>query len=131
MLNKAERILERVDYKINVPKELDINSFDLNIIVGNLLENAIDAAKDSEEKWIEVSMNYEQGILFIRIRNSFDNVVQRRGNTYLTTKKKTVGHGIGLQNVKKVVDNYKGEMQILDSDNIFDVKIILYTLLLK
>lgn len=131
MLNKAERILERVDYKINVPKELDINSFDLNIIVGNLLENAIDAAKDSEEKWIEVSLNYEQGILFIRIRNSFDNVVQRRGNTYLTTKKKTVGHGIGLQNVKKVVDNYKGEMQILDSDNIFDVKIILYTLLLK
>lgn len=131
MLNKAERILERVDYEINVPKELEISSFDLNIIIGNLLENAIDAAKDSIEKWMEVSLNYEQGILFIRIRNSFDNAVQRQGDTYLTTKKKAAEHGIGLQNVKKVVDSYKGEMQILDNNNIFDVKIILYTLLLK
>lgn len=131
MLNKAKSILERVDYEINVPKELEISSFDLNIIIGNLLENAIDAAKDSKEKWMEVSLNYEQGMLFIRIRNSFNNVVQRQGDTYITTKKKIAGHGIGLQNVKKVVDSYKGEMKIVDTDNIFDVKIILYTLLLK
>ena len=44
---------------------------------------------------------------------------------------KMTGHGIGLQNVKKVVDSYKGEMKIVDIDNIFDVKIILYTLILK
>lgn len=131
MLNKANSILESVNYQINVPKELEIPSFDLTIIVGNLLENAIDAAKDSEEKWIEVLLNYERGMLFIRIRNSYSNVVQKQGEVYITTKKKKQEHGIGLQNVKKVVDNYKGEMQILAQDNIFDVKIILYTLLMK
>lgn len=131
MLNKAEKIIEKVDYEINVPKDLEINSLDLNIIIGNLLENAIDAAKSSIGKWMEVSLNYEQGILFIRVRNSFNNEVKRQGDTYITTKKKMDGHGIGLQNVKKVVDSYKGEMQILDKNNIFDVRIILYTLLLK
>lgn len=131
MLNKAEEVLERVDYEINVPKELEIRSFDLTIIIGNLLENAIEAAKDAQEKWIEVSLNYERGMLFIRIRNSYSNAVQKRGENYITTKKKIEEHGIGLQNVKKVVDSYKGEMQIADQDNIFDVKIILYTLLMK
>lgn len=128
MLNKAESVLEKVDYEINVPKELEIRLFDLTIIIGNLLENAIDAAKDSKEKWIEVCVNFEQGMLFIRIRNSYGNAVQKQGDIYITTKKKTQEHGIGLQNVRKVVDSYKGEMQISDQNNIFEVKLILYML---
>lgn len=131
MLNKAEHILGKVDYEINIPKELEIRSFDLNVIVGNLLENAIDAAEDSQKKWLDVSLNYEQGMLFIRIRNSYDSVVKKQGYTYSTTKREMQEHGIGLRNVKKVVDKYKGNMQISDNDNIFDVKIILYTLLMK
>lgn len=131
MLNKAEHVLEIVNYEINVPKELEIRSFDLNVIIGNLLENAIDAAKCSQKRWLEVSLSYEQGMLFIRIRNSYDSVAKKQGDTYTTTKKETKEHGIGLQNVKKVVDSYKGDMQISDKDNIFDVKIILYTLLMK
>lgn len=128
MLNKAKNVLEKVEYEVNVPKELEIRLFDLTIVIGNLLENAIDAAKDSKEKWMEVSVNFEQGMLFIRIRNSYGNAVQKQGDIYITTKKKTQEHGIGLQNVRKVVDNYKGEMQISDQNNIFDVKLILYML---
>lgn len=131
MLNKAKCILSKVNYEINIPKELEIHSFDLNVIIGNLLENEVDAAKDSQKKWLDFSMSYEQGMLFIRISNSYDNVVHKQGKTYITTKKETQEHGIGLENVKKVVNNYKGDMQISDIDNIFDVKIILYTLLQK
>lgn len=131
MLNKAEHILGKVHYEINVPKELEIRPFDLNVIIGNLLENAIDAARGSQKKWLDVSLSYEQGMFFIRIRNSYDNAVQKQGDTYVTTKKETKEHGIGLQSVKKVVDSYKGEMQIVDDDNIFDVKIFLYTLFMK
>lgn len=131
MLNKAEHILGKVHYEINVPKELEIRPFDLNVIIGNLLENAIDAAQGSQKKWLDVSLSYGQGMFFIRIRNSYDNAVQKQGDTYVTTKKETKEHGIGLQSVKKVVDSYKGEIQIVDDDNIFDVKIVLYTLFMK
>ena len=131
MLDKAERILRKVEYHIRVPEELEIRSFDLNVIVRNLLDNAIEAASHSEKKWLFVSINYEQGMLFIRISNSYNHVIQKKGDKYITTKKETVGHGNGLENVKRVVESYKGTMQTEDENNIFDVKIILYTLFMK
>jgi len=93
------------------------------------LENAIESAEQSKERWLELFLNYERGMLFIRVRNSYDNAIKRKGEIYITTKKEKRIHGIGLQNVKNVVDTYKGDMQISDKDNIFDVKIILYALL--
>lgn len=131
MLNKAENILTKVDYKINVPKELSISSFDLNVIIGNLMDNAILASSHSKKKWLSVSLSYEKGMLFINVRNSYDDFVEKSGNDYLSTKKEARGHGIGLQNVKKVVNSYRGTMQITDTHQIFDVKIMLYTLLMK
>lgn len=126
MLNRAKAVLDKVSYDINIPKELEIRSFDLNVIVGNLLENAIEAACHSQEKRLEVFLNYEKGILFLRIRNSCSHAVKKQGEIYLTTKKQKQEHGIGLQSVKKVVDAYQGDMQIVNKDHIFDVRVMLY-----
>lgn len=126
MLNRAQKTLERVEYKINIPQEIHIQTFDLNIILGNLLENAISAAGSSKDKWLSVFIRYEKGMLFINIRNSYEGSIRKQGNGYLTTKKDAGKHGIGLQNVKRVVDNYHGNMEISDSDHIFDVKVMLY-----
>lgn len=129
LINKAEQVLERVDYKINIPEELQIHPFDLNVIMGNLLDNAIIAANRSEKKWLSVLVGYEKGVLFINIKNSYDCILNKQENKYITTKKDAGEHGIGLQNVKKMVDSYKGTIQITDENHIFDVKIMLYTLL--
>ncbi len=126
MLNRAQKTLERVEYKINIPQEIHIQTFDLNIILGNLLENAISAAGSSKDKWLSVFIRYEKGMLFINIRNSYEGSIRKQGNGYLTTKKDAGKHGIGLQNVKRAVDNYHGNMEISDSDHIFDVKVMLY-----
>ena len=131
MLNKAQEVLDKVEYKINLPKEIGIQLFDLNIIFGNLLENAIYAAGNSKDKWLSVLVKYEKGMLFIHIQNSYVNTTIKQDGEYLTTKKKTGKHGIGLQNVKRVVNNYQGTMEISDEDNIFEVKILLYTSIIK
>ena len=127
MLNHAEKVLDRIEYKINIPKDLGIRLFDMNVILGNLLENAISAASHSEEKWLSVFIKYEKGILFIHMRNSYSGQIIRQGMHYVTTKKETQGHGIGLQNVKKVVESYHGTLDVEDKNNIFDVKIMIYT----
>ena len=75
MLNRAQEILDKVEYKISIPKELGIRLFDLNVIFGNLLENAIQAASESKDKWMTVLVKYEKGMLFIDIQNSYDNNV--------------------------------------------------------
>lgn len=131
MLNKAEKVLKRVDYKINIPKEIGINQFDFNVIFWNLLENAISAAADSKEKWLSVLIQYEKGLLFINIRNSFENTIMKQGTKYLSTKKEGGRHGIGLQNVKRVVKRYRGNIEITEKDKVFDVKIMMYMLLMK
>ncbi len=128
MLQEAQQTLNKVDYKVSVPREMGIGSFDLNVIVGNLLDNAIFAASHSGEKWMSVSLSYEKGLLFIRVRNSYDTKIRKNGEAYETTRKERQKHGIGLQNVKKAVEHYCGSMQISDTDNIFDVKVMLYTL---
>ena len=131
MLNKAQEVLEEVEYKINVPKEMEVRLFDLNVILGNLLENAIQAASHSKEKKLFLLMKFEKGMLFIHVRNTYEGGLIKNGKDYLTTKKKAEQHGIGLKNVERVINSYHGNIEISDTDNIFDVKIMLYTLFIK
>ena len=128
MLNKAQEVLEEVEYKINIPKEMEVRLFDLNIILGNLLENAIQAASQSKEKKLFFLIKFEKGMLFINVWNTYEGGLIKNGKDYLTTKKKAKQHGIGLKNVERVVNSYHGNIEISDIDNIFDVKIMLYTI---
>ena len=66
-------------------------------------------------------------MLFINIQNSYNGTLNKRNEIYLTTKTDKTNHGIGLQNVKRVVKKYDGSIEISDKDNIFDIKIVLYT----
>lgn len=125
MLGKANRVLDNIDYKISIPKSLDLKPFDITILFGNLLENAIEAARSCQgKKWLFVSLQYEKGMLFLDIKNSYSEII-KCGDTYLTTKKEK-GHGIGLQNVKRIVTMYHGNMEIYDIEGVFEVRILLY-----
>lgn len=131
MLQKAKKVLKDVDFKIKVPEDLDINAFDLNVILGNLLDNAIYAAERSNQKKLSVMINYNKGMLFIDIQNSFNHELYRKEGILLTTKEDFKNHGIGLQNVKKIVEKYNGTVAVSNENNIFDVNIIMYALKLK
>ncbi len=131
MLNKAQEVLEEVEYKINIPKEMEVRLFDLNVILGNLLENAIQAASRSKEKKLFLLMRFEKGMLFINVWNTYEGGLIKNEKDYLTTKEKAAQHGIGLKNVERVIHSYHGNIAISDTDNIFDVKIMLYTLSMK
>ena len=72
MLNEAQKVLDEVEYKISIPKDISIRFFDLNIIFGNLLDNAILAASNSRRKWLSVFVHYDKGLLFINIKNSYE-----------------------------------------------------------
>ncbi len=126
LLNKAQKVLKKVDYQINIPQELEIRTFDLNAILGNLLENAIYASKASEEKLLKIEINYDRGILFVRVQNSYNGRLDKRGEVFLSTKSDREEHGIGLQSVRRVVDTYQGIMEINYDEKIFEVRLILY-----
>lgn len=131
MLERAKRELENVRCHVCVPKELDMPAFDWNIILGNLLDNAIEAAGKSEERLLQIRIQYQRGMLFIEIQNSYSGELAKSGDRYLSTKEydradESQVHGLGIRNVRRIVEKYDGSMEIRDKDGMFGVRIMMY-----
>lgn len=131
MLQTAKRELRSVHSKIQLPEML-AHSFDINIILGNLLENAIEAARQTEEQYLSVAIQFIRGVLKIEIENSFTGTLPVRKNSehekvhFETTKKNRRSHGIGLNSVRKIVEKYNGMMDTGSKDHRFTIRLILY-----
>lgn len=126
ILERAAKLSCKIETKLAVPEEAFIPGFDLNVLLGNLLENAIEALEKVEKRYLYVGMNYKRGVLLIRILNSYDGRLKKNGDTYFTRKKDKKNHGIGLKNVQEVIEKYNGEQIIDTTDELFKIDVILY-----
>lgn len=89
-----------------------INDSDLTSLLNNLLENSYEAAKESEDKTIDVTISRknEQFISFYVI-NSCDTPPQRNGNLFTTSKKDKTHHGFGIKSINRVANKYQGRAE--------------------
>ncbi len=97
--------------EVNLPPDTNLNSNDLCIILGNILDNAIRACKEipeSESRFIDLTINYQEdsGILYIIESNSFDGNPTIQNGKYISSGKG--GSGIGLESVKSFAARYRG-----------------------
>lgn len=100
---------------VTIPKACGINEFDLCVLFGNLLDNAIEACErmqDIEARFINIMANAVKGCFLLEIKNS-------------THKENPEKHGIGLLNIDDVVRNYNGVMDIEVKDGVFTVSILI------
>ena len=137
LLDKAAKCEEEhIKFEADVELGLDfsnIKSVDLVTILGNLLENAIEAnMKCSEGKrWIRIRVfkpEIAEYIIF-EVNNYFDSIVVKKGKSYLTTKKEKQNHGIGLKSIEAIVKQYKGMMKITTQEHTFMIQVMLGELL--
>ncbi len=126
MLQKANEILNQVNVQINIPEDLCLNNFDICVILGNLVDNAVREASKSEEKSLTIKMQIKQEVLLIFIENSYSGKILEKRNGLQTTQTELAIHGIGLENVKKVVIANGGEIKIDYTSNRFCVQVLLY-----
>lgn len=96
--------------------DMTLNEKDICNIIGNLLDNAVEAAGDVEEedKMVNVKIKMEGTNLLVVVKNHYSGQRKKKGSTYLTTKEEGKGHGLGLKIVEQVVKKYHGEMTIED-----------------
>ncbi len=126
-LGQAAEMGADISSEIQIPEKLSMNLKDFSILMGNLLDNALRALEQcGEGKYLKITMKEEFGKFFIKIENSHCGEVKKAGNAFLTTKGKQRGHGIGLKNVRRVVEQYDGQMDIEDTGSIFSVKLIMF-----
>jgi len=111
------------DIQVSVPEGLQLDAYDFNIILGNLFENAIEAACKMPEPYVKVDIQYVANCIFIVFENNYTGEI-RREHKFLSLKGKE--HGIGLQSVQSVVDQYAGSMEFAYEANTFRVKVTLF-----
>ena len=86
-----------MDCKVSISKALSIPTYDTSVLLGNLLENAIEAAAKTKDGYVSVRFLAEKKVLALQVKNSYDGVIKKRGEQFVSTKKEA-GHGIGLRN---------------------------------
>lgn len=95
---------------IQVPQSLKIETVDLYILLGNTLDNAISACKNlaGQQRVVKLQLRMHNDILFCQIENPYRET--------LCSDNRKKGHGYGLENVRRCLEKYNGNME-LERDN--------------
>lgn len=99
---------------------------DLCVILGNSLDNALDACQKlsaQDHKTVSVSCKCSSGFLFLSITNPIAERILIRNNHIATTKENKTLHGFGLYSLHSIVKKYDGELQLSATDDSFTVDI--------
>ncbi len=93
------------------PGKLQISDSDLAVLLSNAVKNACEAAVQCREKReVSVFIKSYKKTLFLEIKNSADAAPVVRDGHLLTSKEDKLNHGIGIQNMKQVVEKYNGTL---------------------
>ena len=126
-LGKAQEQGAKVKANIGIPSQIKIEDDDIVIILGNLLDNAIEAtARLESNRYIEVNIEYNKDCVFIIVKNSYDNVINIVNGTIKTRKKDDILHGIGLKSVEATVEKYDGAINYEHNQDEFIANVMLY-----
>lgn len=134
LLNYKKSVMEKSDIKLNlrieIPQKLRFNDADICVILGNCLDNSIEAVckfDDVSKREVNVDLVYRKKGLLIRISNPFSGDIKKDTNgNMVTTKADKENHGMGLCSVKNAVSKYNGAMNISTDNSMFKVQILLY-----
>ena len=131
LLNKAKQRAEALQAKFYLEidlLELPMAEYDIFYVLGNLLDNAIEAIEkcDADNRYINIKMKNRNSMFQLYIENSYKIEPQKKGKRFLTTKgNKKNEHGWGIENVKEIVERYKGMLDISYQNQRFQVDLIL------
>jgi len=116
----------KVTVEAEVPVKLYIGEIDLCIVVGNLMDNAIEACEKvhASQRFIRIYMEMKGTQLYFSITNTTADKKQIKKNNRFRTKK-GYGHGIGLIRIDTIVDRYCGYINRNSEEGAFTTEILL------
>lgn len=122
---------QRIDFRmhLDIPDSLPFADGDLCVVLGNGLDNAIEANLRGTVRnpYVDLKMSYDGDVLIIIIENAFDgNIREGKNGECLTRKPDCDNHGIGISSMKSVVKKYHGFYDVKINDNIYSLNLLLY-----
>ena len=132
VLNAKEQTANSLTIHCNIEIDLQevsrIDNIDLCSLLSNTLDNAIEACRkipDESRRTLSLKARCKNGFFSYEIVNSKVNAITENSGHYQTDKEDSRLHGIGLDNVKRIVEKYGGEMKISYDDELFTVVILI------
>ena len=114
---------EQIKTKVNIeyPHNTNIRSVDLTTILGNLLDNALEAAKAAPEslRFLNLTIRRINAMLIIKVENGYGDTPIQENGKLLTSKKDKAFHGWGLKSVQTAADRYDGTIRTDYKDHVF------------
>lgn len=126
---EAKKVGIDFSVNLNIPMEMPFRGADICLILGNLLENAVEAAQKAEgKKYIRLHMKYDKNNLLLFVENNYKGVLIKTKDKRLKSTKTDVGnHGVGLSSVYRIAAKYHGVVTIDDGvTNRFLIRVVLY-----
>ena len=120
-----------IDFKADFifPADMNIDAFDISIIINNALDNALEACKRQENgsKYIKLTAYRKENMFFIIVKNSFDGRLSQDGTSgrLCTSKQDSKNHGLGLRNIEVCAEKYYGRTESLVEDKEFELAVML------
>lgn len=103
-----------------------LRPLDLTAIVGNALDNAVQAAArlpSPDQRLVRLALFAQDDFVMLRVENTFDGIVLREGDR-IVSRQRTEGHGYGLRNIETAATAYGGTVSIADDDRWFSLRVL-------
>ena len=102
---------ENIEFTVSgkLTGKMNLEMFDITILMGNILQNAVEAAAQAAVPKIRVELAEHKKEIFIVVSNSVAEKVNTKKDFFMTSKGDKANHGFGMKNIAATVEKYHGE----------------------
>lgn len=114
-------------FRVNDLSNIGIEDEDLVVVLANLLNNAIEACEKCEEKKvIKFKFMIEDELIILSVKNTYNQPLVYDNDEIKTSKiVKPDEHGVGIKNVIRIVEKYRGEYVVQNNEKEFYFSIVI------
>lgn len=125
-LSIAEKERIRINCKAQISEIPTIEDIDLCVIIGNLIDNAVESCRKipiGEDRFLRIYLCIRRQQLYIAVTNSTSETIRRLDAAYISNKRGDHGHG--LKRIDLVVEKYNGYIRRANEPGVFSTEIML------
>lgn len=120
---REQNIDVNVQSGLTEENEIYIDKEDICRILNNIMNNAIEACRECDKKYIKLDIDMIGSCIIIKSENPFNGKLNMDGNKILTVKKDKTRHGYGLKSIRSIAEKYGGYAKLNYDDNIFVLEV--------
>jgi sensor histidine kinase regulating citrate/malate metabolism len=125
-LSIAEKAKISINCKVELTENISILDIDLCVLIGNLIDNAVEACdklRTGEPRFLRIYICIRRQQLYIAVTNATNEVIRKLDREYITQKRGNHGHG--LRRIDAIVEKYQGYIKRANEPGVFSTEIML------